>query len=55
MNDYRNGYEYYKQVSQQFGVEPMNFHYYVMNLTEDQLDAYNARAEQKRGLNEYKN
>ncbi|RUL53934.1 MULTISPECIES: transcriptional regulator [Lysinibacillus] len=49
MGDYRIGYEYYKQACQQHGLEPINFHYYILNLSQEQLDAYNERAEQKRG------
>ncbi|SOC23989.1 hypothetical protein SAMN05880501_11662 [Ureibacillus xyleni] len=49
MVDYRIGYEYYKQACQQHGLEPVNFNYFILNLSQEQLDAYNERAEQKRG------
>lgn len=49
MTDYRIGYEYYKQVCQQYGLEPVNFHYFILNLSQEQLDAYNERAKEKRG------
>lgn len=49
MTDYRIGYEYYKQACQLHRLEPINFQYYLLNLSQEQLDAYNERAEQKRG------
>ncbi|ATP40258.1 transcriptional regulator [Solibacillus sp. R5-41] len=49
MNDYRSGYEYYKRACENFGLEPINFHYYILNLSQEQLDAYNCRATENRG------
>ncbi|BDH61614.1 hypothetical protein MTP04_17440 [Lysinibacillus sp. PLM2] len=49
MVDYRIGYEYYKVACLQHKLEPVNFHYFILNLTQQQLDAYNERAEKKRG------
>ncbi|KGR87253.1 transcriptional regulator [Ureibacillus massiliensis 4400831 = CIP 108448 = CCUG 49529] len=49
MVDYRIGYEYYKVACLQHGLEPVNFHYFILNLSQQQLDAYNERAEKKRG------
>lgn len=53
MNDYRTGYEYYKQACEQHGLEPVNFYYFILNLSEEQLDAYNERAVQDGGVREY--
>ena len=44
MSTYRQGYEVYLKKCEQFGLEPVNFHYYVIQLSQDQLDAYNAHA-----------
>ncbi|EON72295.1 hypothetical protein [Lysinibacillus sphaericus] len=41
MTDYRKGYEFYRQMSEKHGLEPINFHYYILNLSQEQLDAYN--------------
>ncbi|MER2191287.1 MAG: transcriptional regulator [Solibacillus sp.] len=53
MNDYRTGYAYYKQACEQHGLEPVNFYYFILNLSEEQLDAYNERATQDGGIREY--
>lgn len=55
MADYRTGYEYYKQACQKNAIDPINFHYYILNLSQEQLEAYNKRAEQKRVFAEYAN
>ncbi len=44
MTDYRQGYEFYRQICDQHGLEPINFHYYILNLSQEQLDAYNEQA-----------
>lgn len=49
MVDYHSSYEYYKHSCQQHGLELINFHFYILNLSQQQLDTYNERAEQKRG------
>lgn len=46
---YREGYDYYKQACEQYGLEPINFAFYLLRLSKEQLDAYNERAELKRG------
>ena len=51
MTDYRQAYEIYKQACLQHGLEPINFHYFVLNLSQEQLDAYTESA-QKRGRDE---
>ncbi len=53
MHDYRMGYEYYKEACEKFGLEPINFHYYILNLSQEQLDAYNYRATENRGNYEF--
>ncbi|MEK5332927.1 MULTISPECIES: transcriptional regulator [unclassified Lysinibacillus] len=44
MTDYRQGYEFYRQVCDKHELEPINFHYYILNLSQEQLDAYNEQA-----------
>ncbi|AVK85065.1 transcriptional regulator [Lysinibacillus sp. NPDC047702] len=53
MTDYREGYEFYKQVCEKHGLEPINFHYYILNLSQEQLDAYNEQAKALGGRIEY--
>ncbi|MEO4055168.1 transcriptional regulator [Solibacillus sp. CAU 1738] len=53
MADYRTGYEYYKEACQKLAIDPVNFYYFVLNLSQEQLDAYNKSAEQKRGADDY--
>ncbi len=55
MNDYRQGYENYKKACEKHGMEPINFHYFILKLSQEQLDAFNQLKEQKRGLDEYAN
>lgn len=52
MNDYRTAYEHYKKACEMHGLEPINFHYFVLNLSQEQLSAYTKSA-QKRGRNEF--
>ena len=44
MSMYRKGYEMYVMKCEQFGVEPVNFHLYVNQLSKEQLTAYNEQA-----------
>ena len=55
MNDYRLGYEHYKKACMRHGLEPINFHFFILNLSEEQLEQYNASAfvRLKGGTNEY--
>ena len=53
MSDYRTGYEYYKQACQKNDIDPINFHYFVLNLSQEQLDAYNERANKNQVKGEY--
>ena len=56
MTDYRIGYEHYKKVCLEHSLQPLNFHYFILNLSQQQLEAYNNIAEeQNRGINEYAN
>ncbi len=55
MNDYRQGYENYKRACEEYGLEPINFHYFILNLSHEQLDAFNKSHGQKRGRDEYAN
>lgn len=49
MADYNIGYDYYKQACKYYGMEPLNFSFYLLSLSREQLDAYNERAQQKKG------
>lgn len=49
MTDYQIGYEYYKEACVKHHLEPVNFHYFLLNLSEQQLNAYIANAMQNRG------
>ena len=51
MNDYRQAYEYYKQACEQHELDAINFHYFILNLSLEQLDTFDKMA-QKRGLDE---
>lgn len=53
MTDYREGYEYYVKMCIQYDLEPINFNYYILNLTQEQLDAYNEQAKLTGGPIEY--
>ena len=53
MKNYRDGYEFYLKICKQHGLEPINFNYYILNLTQEQLDAYNEQAKLMEGQNEY--
>ncbi|MFJ7887041.1 transcriptional regulator [Lysinibacillus xylanilyticus] len=53
MTDYREGYDFYRQVCVKHGLEPINFHYYILNLSQEQRDAYNERAKTLGGQIEY--
>ena len=44
MAAYYQGYQVYLKKCEQFGLEPVNFRYYTIQLSKDQLDAYNAQA-----------
>ncbi|KGR76941.1 hypothetical protein [Ureibacillus sinduriensis] len=46
---YREGYDYYKQACEQYGLEPINFAFYLLRLSKEQLDAFNEKAELKKG------
>lgn len=47
MTMYRQGYEVYVEKCEQFGLEPINFRYYVIQLSPQQLTDYNNQAMQK--------
>jgi len=54
MNNYQRGYEYYKSACKKHGLEPINFHYFILKLSQEQLDMYNqyASLQQKVGIND---
>lgn len=45
MSIYREGYDFYCEMCRKFGLEPINFYYYIQQLTQEQLMAYNDRAQ----------
>lgn len=49
MSTYREGYEYYVSKCLDFGLEPINFYYYVQQLSEEQLEAFNQQAQEMKG------
>lgn len=49
MMDYRIGFENYKEACERHHLEPVNFHYFLINLSQDQLFAYHTHALEKRG------
>lgn len=50
MSDYEIRNECYKQDAIQYGLERMNFHVVTLNLPQQQLDAYNERAQVEKRL-----
>ena len=44
MSMYQEGYDYYVTKCMDFGLEPINFYYFVQQLSQEQLDAYNEQA-----------
>lgn len=46
---YRDGYEFYCEMCSRFGLEPINYHYYLMQLSQEQLVAYNDKARLMKG------
>ncbi|WP_431030389.1 transcriptional regulator [Lysinibacillus sp. LZ02] len=50
MTMYQEGYQIYREKCEQFGLEPVNFRYYVIQLSQEQLDAYNEQARVKKGM-----
>ena len=47
MTTYRQGYEVYVKKCEQFGLEPVNFRYYVIQLSQAQLNEFNTYAMEK--------
>ena len=52
MSMYQEGYEVYRKKCEQFELDPINFRYYVIQLSLDQLNAYNEQARLTKGRNE---
>ena len=40
MPSYRQAYEMYVKKCEQFGLEPVNFRYFIIQLSQQQLNAY---------------
>ncbi|WP_042472527.1 transcriptional regulator [Bacillus ndiopicus] len=51
MSMYREGYEHYLEKCEQFGIEPVNFHFYVMQLSQEQLVSFAEQARTVRAGN----
>lgn len=46
MTMYEEGYNYYVAQCEQYGMQPLSLRYFVKQLTEEQLKAYNEYAKQ---------
>ena len=44
MEMYRKAYESYLSICKGYGMESINYHHFIKNLTEDQLDEYSKLA-----------
>lgn len=42
MEKYREGYELYREACKHYGIESLDFHFFVSQLTQDQLNAFNS-------------
>lgn len=49
MSVYEAGYNYYVSKCRDFGLEPIQFHVFIMNLSEEQLQAFNEQARKWEG------
>lgn len=49
MSMYHEGYDYYVTKCMDFGLEPVNFYYFVHQLSEEQFKAFNEQAAQMKG------
>lgn len=43
MEDYRFAYERYMTACLRYGIEPINYHYFILQLSVDQITAYVAQ------------
>lgn len=43
MNDYRFAYERYTTACDRYGIEPINYHYFMLQLSAEQMTAYLAQ------------
>lgn len=46
VSKYREGYEFYCEMCERYGLEPISFRYYIIQLSQEQLSAYNLQAKQ---------
>ena len=46
MSKYLDGYEFYCEMCERYGMEPISIRYYVIQLSQEQLSAYNMQAKQ---------
>lgn len=44
MENYKEGYEIYRQACENYGLESMTYYLYLKHLTEEQLHAYDAHS-----------
>lgn len=49
MSHYRDGFDFYLVKCEQFDLEPINFYYYVNQLSQEQLEYYNEAALRVKG------
>ena len=46
---YQDGYDYYVMRCEAFGLEPINFYFFVKQLSQEQLDLFNEQAKLMKG------
>lgn len=44
MTMFREGYEHYAEKCEQFGIEPVNYYFYMLQLSEEQLISFAEQA-----------
>lgn len=49
MPNYREGYDYYVMSCLNFELEPISLYYFVQQLSQEQLDAFNEQSKQMKG------
>jgi len=55
MKMYQEGYERYRRACEEYGMESMNIHLFVRQLSRDQLNSYNQMAKNMNGSEDYDN
>ena len=53
MEMYRKAYQCYTIACENYGIEVMNFHYFITHLTEEQLSEYSKMTIKNKGCDHY--